>query len=305
MTINDVATKCLEDMTPDKIKKMPKIYHGAYNLLKAMKDTLRYKNIQITDYQKTLTTETQFGAITFRFNNWVYIAFEGTNDYISGWQEDCYLSYQYPIPGQISASEYINKNIKITDRVIYIGGHSKGGNLAVAGAMKASPSIKRRITAIYDFDGPGMREKEFNSYEYKTIEPKIKKYVPNNSIIGMLMYSPLNFKTVTSTAKSIFQHNQYTWSCFGDFFVEGSISRKSLRLSREIKKFVKEYAEEDMEEFVSKVFTAIKKSGLNTVDIYSVTSIAKCMSHITDLKTDQKTKEKALKLFSILIAFHR
>lgn len=304
-TISDLAKDYFSKVSAENLKKEMKIYRDSHNLFNAMKTSLRYKDLIISDYKKVVAKEVQFGAITIRSKDFVYISFEGTNSVLSGWKEDCHLSHRYPIPSQLLATEYINKNVKLSDRTIYIGGHSKGANLAVAGAMKAFPSIKRRITAIYDFDGPGMREKEFNTKEYKDISSKIKKYVPNHSVIGMLMYYPTNFKTVNSSAKSILQHYPLTWNCFGGFFVEDSLSRKSARFSREIKKFVKEYSEEEMEVFVETIFKVFKKAGLEQTDTISVTKVAKCITHINALRTDQKTKEKALKLVNMLIELHR
>ncbi len=304
-TISELAADYFPKMTPEKLKKEAKVYRDSHNLFNVMKTSLRYKDLIISDYQKNVAKEVQFGAITIRAKDFVYISFEGTNSILSGWKEDCHLSHRYPIPSQILATEYINKNIKLSDRTIYISGHSKGANLAVAGSMKAFPSIKRRITAIYDFDGPGMREKEFNSKEYKAIESKIKKYVPNHSVIGMLMYYPNDFKTVNSSAKSILQHFPMSWNCFGPFFVEDSLSRKSARFSREIKKFVKEYSEEEMEGFVETIFKTLKKAGLEQTDPISLTKMAKSITQIKSLSTDEKTKEKALKLVNMLIELHR
>lgn len=304
-TINEVATEYFQEMTSEKIKEEYKIYRDSHHLLNSLKETKRYKEVLITDYEKRIEQEIQFGAITFRTKDWVYIAFEGTNSIISGWKEDCHLSHRFPIPSQVLAKEYINRNIKISDKKIYIGGHSKGGNLAVAGAMKANLSIKKRITTIFDFDGPGMREKEYNSLEYKLIEPKIHKIVPNHSVIGMLMYYPPKFKTINSTAKSVLQHNPFTWPCFGSYFIEDSLSRKSARFSRDIKKFVKEYTEEEMEQFVETLFEVFKKANINQTDVMNVSKIAKCIKHIRDLKTDEKTIEKAQKLFNMLIELHK
>lgn len=304
-SINELATTFFNKMTPEKIKKTAKIHRDSCHLLNAMKDTIRYKDLLITDYQKVIDKETQFGAITIRSKDWLYISFEGTNSYISGWKEDCHLSHRFPIPSQILAREYINRNVKLYDRTIYIGGHSKGANLAVAGSLKAYPSIRRRISAIYDFDGPGLREKEFNTIDYKIIEPKIKKYVPNHSLVGMLMYSKPDFKTINSNAKSILQHNLFTWNCFGSFFVEDSLSRKSVKLSKEVKSFVSEYSEEEMEKFIESLFKVLKQANISQDDVITISKLAKCLTHIKDLKTDDKTKEKIAKLFNILIDFHK
>ncbi len=303
VTINELGTNYFFHVEPEKIKKLPQIERDSYNLFKTMKDTLRYKNLLITDYQKKIDGETQFGAITIRSNDWVYISFEGTNSYVSGWKEDCHLSHQFPIPSQILAKEYISRNVKLLDRKVYIGGHSKGANLAVAGAMMSSLSIKSKITSIYDFDGPGMREREFNSSEYKLIEPKIKKYLPSQSIVGMLMYSPDNFKTINSTSKLILQHNPFTWTCFGSYLIEDSLSRKSIKFGKEIKEFVKEYKEDDMQKFVYTLFKVFKKAEVEQFSHFTINKMAKCVVSLKDLKADQETKEKIFKLFNILTIF--
>lgn len=304
-SINAVATKYFEKTPIEKIKKLAKIHRDSSNLLNCMKNTLRYRDLMITDYQKVVDEETQFGAITIKSKDWVYISFEGTNNYISGWKEDFHLAHRFPIPSQTLAKEYINRNVKLMDRRVYIGGHSKGANLAVAGAMKALPSIKRRIIAVYDFDGPGLREKEFKSFDYRVIEPKIKKYVPSQSMVGMLMNYKKEFKTVNSNAKLILQHNLFTWNCFGSFFVEDSLSRKSIKLSKEIKKFISDYSEEEMEAFVQALFQVLKKANISQDDVISIGKFAKYATHIKELNADQKTKEKLLRLLNIVIEFHK
>lgn len=304
-TIEQIANDYFSIMTKDKVKNHARIYRDSHHLFNTLKSTIRFKDLLISDYQKVITSNTQFGAITFRTKDWVYISFEGTNSYLSGWKEDCHLSHQFPIPSQILAKEYIARNIKLTDYTIYIGGHSKGANLAVAGAFMSDPSIKNRITAIYDFDGPGLREKEFATAEYKQIESKIKKYVPNHSIIGMLMYYKPDFKTINSTSKSILQHNLFTWSCFGGYLIEDTLSNKSIKFSKSIKNFVKEYPEEDMEKFVEAVFQFFKKANINYDEEVDIKRLAKCITYLKDSKIDKQSKEKALKLFNIIIELYK
>lgn len=304
-TIEEISKDYSPIMTKDKIKNRPKIYRDSHHLFNTLKSTVRFKDLLISDYQKVITCNTQFGAITFRTKDWVYISFEGTNNYLSGWKEDCHLSHQFPIPSQILAKEYIERNIKLTDYTIYIGGHSKGANLAVAGAFMIDASIKNRITAIYDFDGPGLREQEYETPEYKLIEPKIKKYVPNHSMVGMLMYYKKDFKTINSTSKSILQHNLFTWSCFGGFFVEDSLSKKSIEFSKSIKNFVKEYPEEDMDQFIESIFHFFKKANINYDEEVDIKRLAKCITYLKDSKINKQSKEKALKLFNMILELHK
>lgn len=305
MSISELSNEYFPKMTQEKLKQEAKILRDAHNMLNAMKNTKRYQNLIFSGYKKVIEKEIQFGALTIRTDDFVYVSFEGTNSYISGWKEDCHLSHRYPIPSHLLAEQYLLENIKESDQVIYLGGHSKGGNLSIAGAMKSPEYIKNRIKAIYDFDGPGMRESEFQSDEYQSIKEKIKKYVPNHSVVGMMMYSPNNIKAVNSSAKSVLQHYPSSWNCFGSFFVEDSLSRKSIRFSREIKKFVKEYSEEEMERFIETLFKVFKKAGIEQTETLSIKKMAKCLAYINTIRADEKTKEKALKLVDMLIDLHR
>ncbi len=82
----------------------------------------------------------------------------GTDDTIVGWKEDFNMSYQHPIPAQIQAVSYIDEVAAQTKKKIRIGGHSKGGNLAVYGAARCKSKFKKRIINIYNNDGPGFDE---------------------------------------------------------------------------------------------------------------------------------------------------
>lgn len=41
---------------------------------------------------------------------------------------------------------------------VWVGGHSKGGNLAVFSAACTFPDITPRIRAVFNYDGPGFSQ---------------------------------------------------------------------------------------------------------------------------------------------------
>ena len=102
----------------------------------------------------------------------IYVAYRGTDTSIVGWKEDLYMSFSDLIPSQIDAVsylEYISKKIK---KPIRVGGHSKGGNLAVYAAAFCSKSIQDKIINVYNNDGPGFSEKVIKTEGYKNIVKK-------------------------------------------------------------------------------------------------------------------------------------
>lgn len=117
----------------------------------------RFRNVKIKYFINVSDkiVEKQFAAITFILNEeYSYIAFRGTDDTLNGWKEDFNMAFKSPIPSQEEALEYVNKIYKSLTPKIYLGGHSKGGNLAVYTLVKANEDIQNRIENVFSHDGP-------------------------------------------------------------------------------------------------------------------------------------------------------
>ena len=59
------------------------------------------------------------------------------------------------IPAQVEALKYIRRVSKKYNCKIHLGGHSKGGNLAVYAGIFCSKKVQDKIIDITNFDGPG------------------------------------------------------------------------------------------------------------------------------------------------------
>lgn len=70
---------------------------------------------------------------------------------------------------------------------MFVGGHSKGGNLAVYGAALCEKEIQDKIIKIYSNDAPGFSEEFLESEGLQRIFPKIERYITEGSIIGTLL----------------------------------------------------------------------------------------------------------------------
>lgn len=282
------------------------VYISSYNLFLSMYDAPRYKNIIVSDYAKEEDKNTQFGAITFRyFSKWVYVNFEGTNDSITGWKEDFLLASEFPLVCQHLASEYLKNTIKLTDKNIYVGGHSKGANLAIASVLLAPPIYRQKITKIYDFDGPGFQEKVFNSKAYQNIIKKIVKYVPELSCVGMILYSVPNPIAVKSNARGILQHDGCSWECYGSYLVEGELNSRSLVFRDEIKGFVHANSEESLDKFVKTVFSVLEAAEITSIEKITISKIVKGINYAKELKTDEETKNKLIKLLNMILSLYK
>lgn len=161
----------------------------------------------------------QFAAITFQIAPEVYyIAFRGTDNSVIGWKEDMALYYLPEIPAQGAAREYAARVMERLPGRFYLGGHSKGGNLAVYSAARLPAQLQERVITVYDHDGPGFPEAFYKAEGYQAIASRIHKTLPRASVIGLLLEDGAGYHVADSTAEGLLQHDVFTWVLDEDHF---------------------------------------------------------------------------------------
>lgn len=243
------------------VKKTLKFFKECLSLLEILANSYRYQNLLLKNFLKSNNDEGQFAAITIKNRQFTFISFEGTDNNLVGWEEDLKLSYQYPVFAQKMAQKYLNKAINLTDTKIYIGGHSKGGNLAIAATFNLNLINRFKIKSIYNFDGPGFLEEEINSIYFKRISKKIKNYFPEESIVGILLNNPVTPVIVKSTNKKIMQHDPFSWLCSDSNFATGELTKFSLVFKSKINNLLTKYSNEQKELFINTIFKILYNSG--------------------------------------------
>lgn len=272
-----------------------------YKLLLLMQHSKRYKDILCYHYEKIIDKDKQFGAITLQLpDDSVFVAYEGTNAAISGWKEDAYMTYRFPVPAQVLARDYLKKTIERKDSKIRIGGHSKGGNLAVYAAMEAPLSIQRRIIKVYNNDGPGFLKEIVESKKYQKIAKKIYRIVPCQSVVGMLLYHSGDMLVVKSRSKSVLQHDPFHWQIDGTSFTIGVLSDYSRKVSEKTKKWVENIRIQEKERCVEDLFDTLAFS--DVVETYDFFSIGKSISTIREiLHLDDTSKKNLIEAIKIIV----
>ena len=163
--------------------------------------------------------EMQFSALCLDLpDGTTCVAFRGTDNTIIGWREDFNMAYTTRVPAQEAAVLYLARAAALSRRPLRLVGHSKGGNLAVYAAAFSSKRVQDRIESIWSYDGPGMNRETSQAETYLRIKEKIRSYIPQTSIIGLLMeyYEP--YTVVRSTASGITQHDPMSWQVYGPKF---------------------------------------------------------------------------------------
>ena len=146
-----------------------------------------------------------------------------------GWIENLRLGYEYPTYTQALAQKYFFKTLTKADKEIYVTGHSKGGNLAMASVMSIDDDMYDRVKAIYNFDGPGFRKEEFISPKYARMHKKLHNIIPTGSIVGTILNNK-DYQVIKSTELAFNEHYPTSWCCFGEHFIKGNLSSISKQL---------------------------------------------------------------------------
>ncbi len=199
----------------------------------------------------------QFSAVTTKLSDGtIFVGFRGTDDSIAGWKENFQMSFKSPVPAQHLATKYLER---VADYFIAspirVGGHSKGGNLALWAAANCRSDIADRIINIYNMDGPGFLRNYHQSLGYQTVKEKIKTIVPERSLVGMLLDHEEHYTTVKSSAQGIYQHDALTWSVEGTGFeIVDDISENVKRVNKLLSDWIGRMDDEFREKFTDAFF---------------------------------------------------
>ena len=176
--------------------------------------TTRYDKVYFKYYRNIIDNEVeeQFFAVTFFIEDLVYVVYRGTDLTFSGWVENLNMTYMDVVPSQIDAVSYLNDIYSLYKCDLIVGGHSKGGNLAVYASVHAEPEVRNHITKIYDFDGPGVLDKNFYKRPaFREIEGRISAMSSTMSVVAMLLYNVKNIEFLKTSGFTVLQHDPFNW----------------------------------------------------------------------------------------------
>lgn len=300
------------------------------NLLKVLSNSNRFKNIKLSNYINELNYNDpkQFAAITYQLeDNSIFVAFRGTDDTILGWKEDFLMTYKYPVQSQIQAANYlkeiieqfyqskrsliVNKHLfstffkrkSLSMPIIRVGGHSKGGNLAVFAASTIDDKHAQKIIQIYNYDGPGFPQEMIEKTNYKIMAGKIKKFIPENSVFGIMLENLETVKIIKSNAKGLMQHNGFTWQIIGkDFSTVDQLSKESMALSDAFKSWLNKVDLKTRESAVNAIFIVLENANIKSVDDLSEKSFSHLLTAIKEFKhLENDTRDAIIYFFKTLL----
>ncbi|MEA4892132.1 MAG: DUF2974 domain-containing protein [Peptococcaceae bacterium] len=243
-------------------------------LLAAMKDCPRFREMRLSAYvnQIDAAAEKQFAALAVELGKGTqgksayYIAFRGTDNTLVGWKEDFNMSFMSPVPAQVEAARYLEKAAQALQGEFLIGGHSKGGNLAVYAAAFCPAAIQARIRQVYNNDGPGFDSGVLASAGHQAVKDRIRTFVPQTSVVGMLLEHEESYTVIRSVQVGLLQHDPYSWQIQGTqpAFL-GEVSAGCRFFDRTIKDWVAGMDQSQREQFVDLLYEILGATNVQTL----------------------------------------
>lgn len=232
-------------------------------MMMEMAKSVRFGKCVVRNYVNDIVTEAeqQFAAMEIVLEDGTsYVSFRGTDDTIIGWKEDFNLSTGV-VPAQKRAIEYLQKISEHTDGMLRVGGHSKGGNLAIYGSVMCK-SAHEKILEIYSNDGPGFSREFQELLETKEMMPKIIRIIPEYSIIGTLLEHEKEPVIVASSSKGLLQHDGFSWEVQGPALVRrDSLNKTALRFIEILHKWIDGMDMEQKRLLIEDLFATLQASG--------------------------------------------
>ena len=241
-------------------------------LVDVLATSKRFKNVKLLNYvdEYDPDVQKQFAAMTYRLTMDVYlVVFRGTDDTLIGWKEDFHMTYMDHVPSQKRAASYLQHVMKEFPKGRFmVAGHSKGGNLAAYACSYLPDHLIERVDAIYCYDAPGLNKAIIETEGYQRIAHLVHRFVPQGSIVGMMLEVPVPATIVKSRAFGGFaQHDAFTWMVEKDGFVTlDQTSPDSQQTDETLKQWVRETSADERKKFFDTFFGIFLDAGITSIN---------------------------------------
>lgn len=234
-----------------------------------LSNSQRFSNCRVSDFINEISQkdDLQFCAMTIHLDEMThYIAFRGTDNTLVGWKEDLNMSFQDRVLAQKKGLEYLKKMSKKYRGKFFLGGHSKGGNIAVYSTLFAPKTLQRRIISCDNFDGPGLSLKLYEKRKDHENYQKVQNFYPQASVIGRFLYQKeMDQFLIQSTKKGINQHDLYSWQIMGkEFICVMNFDKRSEFIDSILTDFIEKVPPQQRKECVDVIFDLLSSTNEET-----------------------------------------
>ena len=278
---------------------------GAVTMLKKMLEAPRFSGLRLRDYVYHVdpAAEKQFSAMTVVLPDETrYIAFRGTDDTLVAWKEDFNMGSLDAVPAQTDAASYLMRAAWRFNGRMRVGGHSKGGNLAVYAAMNAPEEVQRRLLAVYNNDGPGFRDGVAGHEGFRRIKGRIRTILPQYSLVGVLLKTDDDFEIVESCETGIAAHNGFTWQVKGTRFVRcADFPFRTRVFSEAMRGWTEDLSYDERRALTDVFFDALESTGAHTLTDLTEQKLRKAAAVTRELLGREQNRELLADKFELLL----
>ena len=281
------------------------------DLLKVAAETERFGSILLKGFVNEVdrTADKQFAAMTAVLpTGGVCVVYRGTDDSIVGWKEDCLLSLPAPIPSHSAAADYLSSAVVATvpcgAEKLSIAGHSKGGNLAVYAAGTAAAAVQDGIEQVFCFDGPGFSFDIEQRSGFQAIMPKIASFIPQSSIVGVLLSYLPHYTVIESAETNTFwQHDIFSWQIERDVFVpyQSGRTKESYFAEKTMREWLSHLDDTERKVFIETLFAVLFGTGAETISELTANGMVHALHILQKLHTIDS--ERRSQLFAVIKGF--
>ena len=255
----------------------------------------RYADLKLFAFRSVFDVEkeAQFAGLAIKLpGDAVFVSFRGTDGSLVGWKEDFNLTYSTEIPAERSAVEYLDELMTAhPTSKFYLGGHSKGGILAMYAASKIGAEKQKRIEYVMDCDCPGFNKSLLEDPGYNAVLGRIHSFIPKYSLVGLLFGKKQEITVIASSGLLYYQHSPWTWCLSGDGFCHLGTFPSGEELSENtLNRIMETLTEEEMKFFVDTVYRLVndEKKVLRIKDLASVSRLKNAYTRYKELSFDDR-----------------
>lgn len=239
------------------------------DLLEAMMASKRFKKLHVQHYQNVVDIhkEQQFSAMTIHLDaHTTYIVFRGTDNTLVGWKEDFNMTFEKQIPAQQSAVKYLEQVASDCRARIIVGGHSKGGNLALYASLFAPEEITNKLIAVHNFDGPGFKDDILNTAQYQDKKHLMHTFIPETAIVGTIFNHNHPVTVVKSHSTGLMQHDIFTWQVTHNNFVAAKqTDHNSEKVQHSLNALLKHLSIDEQQQVVNTIYYIFVDAGISSL----------------------------------------
>ena len=305
ITIGEAALVFAERLQNDPAFSEMLILKDAPVFMAAVGAARRFMHCQIKGFLSHIdhSEEKQFAAVSVILDKKsAFVSFRGTDNSLVGWKEDFNMSFSDEVPAQREAVAYLEKMAKHLRGSLRLGGHSKGGNLAIYAASFCARKIRRRIIAIYSNDSPGFQQRVIESNGFREIRDRIQAFVPQSSLVGMLFERGNDYTVIKSSENGLLQHDLYSWEVMGaDMIRMDQMTKRGQFIHKTLREWISSVNPDQRQHFIEAMYTILRATQAKFIPELTADWIKSAGLMLQSLKNiDESTRSLIVKTLAAL-----